>query len=426
MRITRAAKVAAFPLIVLALVALIACQGPAGPSGDAGVKGDTGAAGMDGAAGAAGAAGMDAFQALSVPIQFFRTQAGEGADDSDGIELDPINLNDYVANATGTVSFEIIDDTGWISPSNYDLDGSMLMLRVVDDFAPATPTHDDDAVIRIEATDNDDSAVLYVRVRANINPAGTGTLALTIGTQNAPADDSEEPDYVDSEDETGARVTCEMLNSCTVDLVDVMGQTDVFTDANIRDELEFHARVSAGSEFVVAEATGTGVKITGRQAGTATVVVWVTDEAGMPMLPEEDDEDTEADETLPVAGASYVITVTVDRAPYLSSAAVGSVRLAVSDDPRVVGNVFDEALDDVDVTFTPIVGEQNDEGGIAEITEGTVDTTATPNRLPFSVNGINPGTVTLTVKATEGGAQNNEPIQYAEHTITVTVTADPP
>ena len=40
MRITRAAKVAAFPLIVLALVALVACQG--GPSDTKGDKGDKG------------------------------------------------------------------------------------------------------------------------------------------------------------------------------------------------------------------------------------------------------------------------------------------------------------------------------------------------------------------------------------------------
>ena len=46
-----------------------------------------------------------------------------------------------------------------------------------------------------------------------------------------------------------------------------------------------------------------------------------------------------------------------------------------------------------------------------------------PSRRPILVNGINPGTVTLTVKATEeGGTQENQPIQYAEHTITVTVT----
>ena len=48
MRITRAAKVAAFPLTALILVALVACQGPIGPAGAAGGKGDPGAPGADG------------------------------------------------------------------------------------------------------------------------------------------------------------------------------------------------------------------------------------------------------------------------------------------------------------------------------------------------------------------------------------------
>ena len=54
MRITRAAKVAAFPLIVLALVALIACQGPIGPRGDKGPAGSTGNTGPTGGTGGTG------------------------------------------------------------------------------------------------------------------------------------------------------------------------------------------------------------------------------------------------------------------------------------------------------------------------------------------------------------------------------------
>ena len=65
MRITRAAKVAAFPLTALILVALIACQGPAGPAGAAGEPGDTGASG---APGADGAPGMDGAPGADAPI----------------------------------------------------------------------------------------------------------------------------------------------------------------------------------------------------------------------------------------------------------------------------------------------------------------------------------------------------------------------
>ena len=54
MRITRAAKVAAFPLTALILVALVACQGPIGPKGP---KGDTGSTGDLGGTGTAGPVG---------------------------------------------------------------------------------------------------------------------------------------------------------------------------------------------------------------------------------------------------------------------------------------------------------------------------------------------------------------------------------
>ena len=58
MRITRAAKVAAFPLIVLALVALVACQGGPGTKGDKGDKGDTGPGGLVGTPGNPGEPGI--------------------------------------------------------------------------------------------------------------------------------------------------------------------------------------------------------------------------------------------------------------------------------------------------------------------------------------------------------------------------------
>ena len=63
MRITRAAKVAAFPLTVLILVALVACQGPAGLAGADGAKGTPGTMGTPGTTGTTGNPGTDAFQA---------------------------------------------------------------------------------------------------------------------------------------------------------------------------------------------------------------------------------------------------------------------------------------------------------------------------------------------------------------------------
>jgi hypothetical protein len=375
---------------------------------------------------------------MAVPVVIFNTQEGEDGDDTDGEEKDPMDLNDFVANASGDVSFEIIDTSGWVAPANYDLDGSMLTLSVADGFEPAAPAEAEDAVIRIEATDNGDSAVLHVRVRGNINPAGSGTLTdFTIGTQEAAADDSDEPDYFDSEDAIGDRVTCATFNICTIDLIDAEtdreGATappDIFMDGNIRDSLTFH--VFEDSDLVDAVATDAGVMITGLKAGTATVIVWATDEAGMPMLAEEDDTDTaDIDETKrPADSAAYVITVTVDGAPFMSESAVGTKSITVADPTNasdaVVGTVFDDndnTLGDTNLTFEPGIGDQGgDPGGIASINwEGQADTTSEPSRREISVDGLNPGTVTLTVKVTETEADNN-PTQYTTHMITVAVT----
>ena len=425
MRFTRAAKVAAFPLLAMVLVvALIACQGPVGKAGDAGKKGDTGV-------GTPGTNADPAFQAMAVPVQIFNTMADDSDAETTGQTLE-LDLDDYVANAEGDVSFEIIDISGWVetetssdTQGSYELDGSMLTLSVNEPFTPAA-AHARDSVIRVEATDNGDSAVLYVRVRGNVAPAGSGVLELTIGTQAAPADDSDEPDYVDSDNEMGARVTCAMLNVCTVDLIGVMGQTDVFMDVNLRDTLTFH--VFEDSDLVEAVETATGVMIKGLKSGSATVVVWATDEAGMPMLAEEDDTANDGiDETMrPLDNAAYVITVTVDGAPFMSDSAVGTKSITVEDMAAVVGTVFDDdVLTAADLSFEPDVGEQgSDTGAVARIiwADGTAATIAGLNRREISVDGLNDGTVTLTVKVTEDDEAVNNPTQYVEHMITVTVS----
>jgi hypothetical protein len=292
-------------------------------------------------------------------------------------------------------------------------------------------------VIRIEATDNGDSAVLHVRVRANINAAGSGTFpgTLWIGTKSGAADDSDEPDYFGSDDAIGDRVTCATFNICTIDLIDAETDraADIFTDGNIRDSLTFH--VFEDSDLVEAVETATGVMIKGLKAGgPATVIVWATDEARMPMLAEKDNATTlEIDETMrpPANGVFYTITVTVDGAPFMSESAVGTKSITVADPAivgdAVVGTVFDDddnTFGPDNLTFEPGIGSQGgDPGGIASIewAVAAADTDAEPSRREISVDGLNPGTVTLTVKVTETEAANN-PTQYTTHMITVTVT----
>ncbi len=124
MRITRAAKVAAFPLMALALVALIACQGPAGPPGTAGTKGDPGTPGAPGDPGTPGTPGVDAFQAkFGVPsillnASDLRDENGRTLDtdkttanlaETDTLKID---LGRYFTGGTGTREYSIIGDWG--------------------------------------------------------------------------------------------------------------------------------------------------------------------------------------------------------------------------------------------------------------------------------------------------------------------------
>ena len=130
MRITRAAKVAAFPLTALILVALIACQGPAGPAGPAGGKGDTGPTGPSGPAGDPGATGgpgetgdpgVDAFQAKTgVPAILLNL---DELVDADGRKIDTLSstavgvktktltiaLGDYFIGGVEGREYEILD-----------------------------------------------------------------------------------------------------------------------------------------------------------------------------------------------------------------------------------------------------------------------------------------------------------------------------
>ena len=124
MRITRAAKVAAFPLMALALVALIACQGPAGPTGTAGTKGDPGTPGEPGEPGTPGTPGVDAFQVkFGVPsillnASDLRDENGRTLDtdkttanlaETDTLKID---LGRYFVGGTGTREYSIIGDWG--------------------------------------------------------------------------------------------------------------------------------------------------------------------------------------------------------------------------------------------------------------------------------------------------------------------------
>ena len=115
MRITRAAKVAAFPLIVLALVALVACTGPAGvagKTGDTGPPGGTGGTGDTGDRGPMGHSALVAEEATEAAVH----SVNDGPDDNDGIAT----IGDAPASVDAGMYF-----SGGVPPIKYSVSRDM-------------------------------------------------------------------------------------------------------------------------------------------------------------------------------------------------------------------------------------------------------------------------------------------------------------
>jgi hypothetical protein len=131
MRFTRAAKVAAFPLIVLALVALIACQGTVGPKGDKGDTGGAGTAGMDGDPGmdstVPGPAGPAALAGLKVDAVMDNVDAGDDMDEAADMTVD---LNDYFDGGAEPYTFSLKAMPSMDDFATAKLEGSMLTLKL--------------------------------------------------------------------------------------------------------------------------------------------------------------------------------------------------------------------------------------------------------------------------------------------------------
>ncbi len=398
MRITRAAKVAAFPLTALILVALIACQGPAGPTGQAGEPGDTGAPGtpgMDGTSGAPGAdapipltgrdgnvlldsikAGKDDNEATEYTIDlhamgYFNggmapfTYKVTGVTDSDGqTEITP-------AADQNVVTAEIDDDTG------------MLKLKLT-----ATLTNYDAAdymtgfTIGLSAEDaNKESATSSLTIKPNQAPQNVSNVqdtegvlsgdneSYTIGTQEGEIDTDDSAD--DNQPRTDGAASCATFNSCVV---------TIFTD---QDDFTLSV-VADPSGHLTWEDQGEGklllTGVSGTDADTPVEVdVTATDSDGQ-------------DRTLR-------FNVIVDAAPTISEAGAAvqrTITLMPTDTYSVLGavagNIDDAFEDDQDVT---VAFES------ANVLIATVDATS------GQVTAQAQGTTTVTATGTTGGVSTD-------------------
>ena len=412
MRFTRAAKVAAFPLLAMVLVvALIACQGPVGDAGKDGGKGDTGA----GTPGKDATPGLDA-KALDAVVLNINTTAAVMA------------MVDVSAGFTGGTAegrtYRIVSATNVWTGLAYSLDGSTLKVS-----APGVEVNDDeeDAVIWIEATDTDGAnEVAHVNVRANDEVSMTGVSTLTVGTQAAESRklaDAEKADYHDSE-----TIECAMKNTCEVTLTAV--------DDNIRDVLDWMVYVTATTEaadiadanndVVSASVTNGAVRlagvvtITGLKSGTAIVRVWAVDEGKVPLNMADNDNEDDGDQSRPWPTSVHTITVTVDAAPTLSEDAIEAVTMDIVDTAEIVGTVFNLGTPVEEMQDPVVTPAYPSAQTIVEVTL-LLAANEVPGRT-LQVIGRNSGTVSITVKLSEvADTDHDQPDQYVEHTFTATV-----
>ena len=282
MRITRAAKVAAFPLTALILVALIACQGPAGPAGAAGKPGDTGPAGPAGPTGPAGGTGPTGAAALTVKggdTQRLLINDGLAADGitvllgapgtfpgatlfsgGDGVikysveQADMTTATPPVVDTDQRDAYEVMIDeaTGVVTVTLKDPEMLATDINAVD-------IHMVELDIRITAEDEAgtivSSTIIAMRNRAPLAVSGGGVDPFRIGVQavERPATYTSWPTAAMTTD----TITCDMLNSCTV----MMTTTHIMDES--ADALTYTASSKDGSEHVRFEPVEGGIKIIG-------------------------------------------------------------------------------------------------------------------------------------------------------------------
>ena len=412
MRITRAAKVAAFPLIVLALVGLIACTGPAGLKGDKGDKGDMGDMGGMGDMGPTGPAAFAVKSATPAVVRINDIDAGVGAAktyDASGLFTGG-GSRTYEAEVQGT-------NMGDLTVTNED-GGSMLTITLkatVGDHYQAMDAADDDdpglnrMEIKVTATgENDAQAETVIYVVRNKAPAiladGAAIPDLLIGTQPAKG--------LDGTQWPGGDVyTCEMMNACVVTLVHDSGtpSDNHFTDddakltysAESEDSAKVGVTTTADGKLMI-----TGMASTEKADGTnefATEGVTITV--------------TATDEGL-IASEKKMFKVIVNAQPALTDVVIPAVTLEEEGARTIDVSHFLKDADDLSYT----VRDNADANAHVTVTN-TGGTRGAEVMLAPTENGLN-GTREVKIRATEPqGTANREDGsvgQYRDFSIMVT------
>ena len=390
MRITRAAKVAAFPLIVLALVALIACQGPAGLDGKDGETGETGETGME------GVPGMDAPIPLTGRdgVVIDSLDAGKDEDEATEMTID-LHADGYfnggmapftykvtgITDSDGSTAITPADDAKLVTGA-IDDDTGMLKLKLN---ASPSPVFDDGDymvgfTVALSAEDaNKESATLMLTIKPNRAPqnaAGVSdtdgvlsgdNVAYVIGTQEGEIDTNTGEEG--NQPRTEGASSCATFNSCVLTL---------FAD---QDDYDLSVVADPAGHFSWEDQGEGKLLLTGLTGMTDPIEVDVTA--------------TDSD----MQSRTLRFNVTVDAAPTASdegAAVQRSITLMPGDTYSVLGATQDN-----------IVGAFKDDQTVAVAFTTANNLIATVDGSSGQVTAQAKGTTTVTATGTTGGVDSD-------------------
>ena len=401
MRITRAAKVAAFPLIVLALVALIACQGPIGPKGDTGDTGDTGDAGMTGTPGDMGDQGDPGFSALTLDASKDLTVLiNDGEDAAGGPTIGgpkPVDLTEYFSGGSDMITYSATRAEANKDHLDVSYEGTMATITLksaATGYNPAAPSDNGNGGDGYPVTVKAEDMVLETEM----------TVTLTVVRNAAPEHGNDEmPNLIIGtdpkkslmgsdwpSDDGGAMntfISCETMDTCTLTMQkgDDPAMKDVHQFVDYGGKLTYRVESEDRDKVMVqggAKITVTGVTSTETAAGVntfeaqgVTITVWAMDMGTPPMESEK-----------------RTFKVIVDAQPVLSDDAMIPPITLGRDDPDT--SDVDESRRELDLTFFVEDATSGDARWFLPDNEGTyprvmADINAGVLMLEPTTNGIN-------------------------------------
>jgi hypothetical protein len=422
MRFTRAAKVAAFPLLAMVLVvALIACQ--AGPPG----KDATAVPGTTGTTGTTGAMGVNALNPVAGDDVIFNDKALPAvfaAADVRTIDLDPYFVGGNRVGIKYTMS-PLPLPSGLMPAMGVAITDNMLVVTPDGDTAPAGNNVYDNRHVIIRATDADDRiADNVIAIRRNKAPMGDGDpVDIRIGTQTDMIMAANQPLLFGGL----TNWTCSTFNTCTLNLA----ATNIMDDM---DDMLMYSATPADSDNFSVEPAAMGITLTGKAATKAAVVVTTNAmDTGMLEVVEGDRPTFNVIVDAQPVKIADITAVTLERfAPgggggvFIGRAATGGLP-AFFKDPEGQPLEFSYTYADHD----PL--PENDPNTVsAVVLAATLDfdhdgdmaeVDPTDPLKVIQLTALNVGTTTVTVRATEPDAEGDGTGigQYVEGSFTVTV-----